>query len=323
VRRVARAGLATSQDASRRVHVDLFGTALIAAASVQLGAIVIIAKLLTEKTLPVPFLLAFRFVVAAIVMAVLLSWRKEPLLAAHRERVALIGIGTLGYGLAALLFFLSLRYGPTSTLALIVYSYPIFVVIGSVLLGQGLPARLVVTAIVVGFCGVVFIVWTPGGGVAVRPLGVLLALLGAVAYAGYLTGGGRLVHRTGYMTASLWTSGSAGVALVVFTVSTGAARMPAGSQWVMLFGISLLTASAFYCLFRGLRRLGSVKVAALGTVEPLSTAALAIIILHDQPTLGFAIGTPLIIAGAVTASFARARPHRQKAPPQGLDARTP
>lgn len=287
----------------------------------QLGAIVIIAKLLTDASLPVPFLLAFRFLVAALVMAVLLSWRQEPLLAARRERIALIGIGTLGYGLAALLFFLSLRYGPTSTLALIVYSYPIFVVIGSVLLGQGLPTRLVVTAIIVGFCGVAFIVWTPGGGASVRPLGVLLALLGAIAYAGYLTGGGRLVHRTGYMTASLWTSGSAGVALVVFTLATGAERMPSGSQWAMLFGISLLTASAFYCLFRGLRRLGSVKVSALGTIEPLSTAALAIIILHDHPSLGFAVGTPLIVAGAVTASFARARPHRQKAPPQRLDRR--
>jgi drug/metabolite transporter (DMT)-like permease len=270
----------------------------------------------------VPLLLAFRFVLAALVIAVLLACRQEPLLAAHGERIALIGIGTLGYGLAALLFFLSLSYGPTSTLALIVYSYPIFVVFGSVLLGQGLPAQLAVTAIVVGFCGVAFIVWTPGG-VSVRPLGSLLALLAAIAYAGYLTGGGRLVHRTGYMTASLWTSGSAGVALVLFTFSTGAARMPNGSQWAMLFGISLLTASAFYCLFRGLRRLGSVKVSALGTIEPLSTAALAIIILHDHPSLGFAIGAPLIVTGAVTASFARARPHRQKALPQRLDTRTP
>ena len=293
-----------------------------AAASVQLGAIVIIAKLLTNTALPVPFLLAFRFVMAALVMAAVLVWRHEPLLAAHWERLALIGIGTLGYGLAALLFFLSLRYGPTSTLALIVYSYPIFVVIASLLLGQGLPARLVVAAVVVGFCGVAFIVWTPGGA-ALRPLGVLLALLAAIAYAGYLTGGGRLVHRTGYMTASLWTSGSAGVALVVFTLSTGTTRMPGGGQWAMLFGISLLTASAFYCLFRGLRRLGSVKVSALGTIEPLSTAALAIIVLHDHPSLGFAIGTPLIVAGAVTASFARARPHRQKVSTQPLDARTP
>jgi drug/metabolite transporter (DMT)-like permease len=302
--------------------VDAFGTVLIAAASVQLGAIVIIAKLLTETALPVPFLLAFRFVAAALVMAALLSWRQEPLLAAHGERIALIGIGALGYGLASLLFFLSLSYGPTSTLALIVYSYPIFVVFGSVLLGQGLPARLAVTAIVVGFCGVAFMVWTPGG-VSPRPLGVVLALLAAMAYAGYLTGGGRLVHRTGYMTASLWTSGAAGVALVAFTLSTGTARMPDGNQWAMLVGLSLLTASAFYCLFRGLRRLGSVKVSALGTVEPLSTAALAIIILHDRPSLGFVIGTPLIVTGAIAASFARARPHLQKAPPQPLDTSTP
>jgi DME family drug/metabolite transporter len=308
-------GVDTRQSASDSGGIDGFGTALVVAASVQLGAIVIIAKLLTQTGLPVPFLVAFRFVLAALFIAALLSWRREPTRVAPGERTALIGMGALGYGLAALLFFFSLSFGPTSTLAFIVYSYPIFVVAGSLFLRQGLPAPLVVAAIVVGLCGVALIVWTPSG-VSVRPLGVLLALLAAMAYAGYFINAERLVHRTGSMTASLWTSASAGVALGIFTFSTGVARMPHGSQWTMLLGLSLLTVGAFYCLFRGLRRLGSVKVAALGTVEPLSTAALAVVILHDRLGLGFAIGAPLIVAAVVTATLAKARPQRQTVPPQ-------
>lgn len=297
---------ATGQLASEHARVDVLGTALIAAASIQLGAIVIIAKLLTRAAVSVPFLLAFRFVLAAFLLAILLSWRREPLLPATGERAALIGIGALGYGLAALLFFLSLRYGPTSTLALIVYSYPIVVVLGSLLLRQGYPAGLLVAAVAVGICGVALIVWTPGGA-ELRPLGVLLALLAAVAYAGYFTAGDHLIRRTGPMTASLWTSATAGTCLAIFTITTGAARMPHGNQWAMLFGLGLLTAGAFYCLFRGLRRLGAVKVSALGTIEPLTTTALAILILGDRPGIGFAIGTPLIVGAAIIASLARAR----------------
>lgn len=178
--------------------------------------------------------------------------------------------------------------------------------LGSLLLKQGYPAGLLVAAVAVGICGVALIVWTPGGA-ELRPLGVLLALLAAVAYAGYFTAGDHLIHRTGPMTASLWTSATAGTCLAIFTITTGAERMPHWNQWAMLFGLGLLTAGAFYCLFRGLRRLGAVKVSALGTIEPLTTTALAILILGDRPGVGFAIGTPLIVGGAIIASLARAR----------------
>ena len=49
--------------------------------------------------------------------------------------------------------------------------------------------------------------------------------------------------------------------------------------------------------------------------EPLSTAALAVVILHDRPGLGFAIGAPLIVAAVVTASLAKGRPQRRTAAP--------
>jgi drug/metabolite transporter (DMT)-like permease len=86
-----------------------------------------------------------------------------------------------------------------------------------------------------------------------------------MAYAAFFMSGERFAHRTGPLTASLWTSASAGTALVIFTFATGAARMPNSSQWPLLVPLSVLTVGAFYCLFRGLRRLGSVKVSALGT----------------------------------------------------------
>lgn len=38
-------------------------------------------------------------------MAALLAWRREPLLVARGERAALVGMGALGYGLAALVIF--------------------------------------------------------------------------------------------------------------------------------------------------------------------------------------------------------------------------
>jgi drug/metabolite transporter (DMT)-like permease len=292
--------------ATIRARRDLVGTLLIVASCVQLGSIVIIAKLLTETALPVPNLLAIRFVGAALLMAVLLSVRGEPLQAARGERWALLGIGAAFYGMSALSYYMALRYGQTSALALIVYSYPIFVVFGSVILGQGLPSPLMAAATLLGLSGVALIVWAPGG-LSVQPPGIVLAVVAALAYAAYLLGWDRLAGRTNSVTASLWTSGSAGVCLLVFSMVTGGVQVPDGQQAVMLLAISVLTVGAFYGLFRGIRLLGSVKVAAIGTVEPLSTAGLALVILHDQPTLGFAFGAPLIVIAAVTASLATTR----------------
>lgn len=291
----------------RRSGIDVVGALFIVLSSVQLGAIVVIAKLLTETHLAVPYLLAVRFIAAAFLIVLVLRTRNESIGAAVGERFRLIFIGIGFYGTAAVSYYFALSYGETSALALIVYSYPVFVVVAALAFGQGLPSPMVIAAIVLGLLGVGLIVWTPGS-IAVQPLGVGLALLSAVGYAGYLVGWDRLVHRTSAMTASLWTSASAGAALLIITLSMREVRMPQGTEWPLLVALSLLTGSAFYCLFRGIRRLGSVKVSAIGTMEPLSTAALAIAILHDQPTLGIALGAPLILLAAVTATFAQARP---------------
>lgn len=280
-------------------------------ASIQLATIIILAKLLTES-LPVPFILAFRFLLGGALLAALLFLTREPLEAPRGERGALLVLGGGFYGMGAVGYYVALGHGQTSALALIQYSYPVFVVLGSLAFREGLPAPSVGVSVLLAVSGVGLIAWTPGK-LSVEPIGALLALASGLAYAGYLLGSGRFIQRTPPATSALWASTSAGVLLLGFTLVTSRFRMPVGSEWAMLVGLTLLSCGAFYCLFRGLARIGSVKSSVLATAEPLSTATLAIVILHDRPTIGFALGAPLILAAAVIAAISRPRPQTEGA----------
>jgi drug/metabolite transporter (DMT)-like permease len=295
---------------NKRGHLDLVGSGLIVLSSVQLACIIILAKFLTSSALSVPFILAFRFLLSAVLLAGLMLVLREPLQAVRGERSVLIVLGAGFYGLAAVCYYVALGHGQTSALALIAYSYPVFVVVGSIAFGDGFPAPLVVLSIFLAVIGVALIVWTPGM-LSVEPIGAVLALASGMAYAGYLLGSGRYIHRTRPITSALWASTSAGIVLLTYSLATSGIRMPQRGQWAMLVALALLSAGAFYCLFRGINRIGPVKSSVLGTAEPLSTASLAILILHDRPSVVFAFGAPLILAGAVLASLARTRPPRK------------
>jgi len=291
--------------------VDLVGSGLIVLASTQLATIIILGKFLTAS-LPVSFILAFRFLLGGALLAALLVLMREPLEAPRGERGALLVLGAGFYGMGAVSYYAALGHGQTSALALIAYSYPVFVVLGSMALREGIPAPLVGFSVLLAITGVGLIAWTPGK-LSVEPIGALLALASGLAYAGYLVGSGRFVHRTRPMTSALWASTSAGVLLLGVTLVTTRLRMPVGSEWAMLLGLTLLSCGAFYCLFRGIARIGSVKSSVLATAEPLSTAILAIVILHDRPTIAFALGAPLIFAAAVIAAISRPRPQTERA----------
>lgn len=292
--------------------MDLIGPGLIILASLQLAIIIILAKFLTASMLPVSFILAFRFLLGGALLAALLFLMREPLGAPRGERSTLLILGAGFYGMAAVCYYAALGHGQTSALALIAYSYPVFVVLGTIAFREGLPPPLVGVSVFLAISGVALIAWTPGK-LSVEPIGALLALVSGLAYAGYLVGSGHFIHRTKPTTAALWASTSAGVLLLGLTLVTYRLRMPVGSQWAMLLGLTLLSCGAFYCLFRGIARIGSVKSSVLGTAEPLSTATLAILILHDRPNIAFALGAPLILAAAVIAALARLRPQSEGA----------
>lgn len=276
-----------------------------ALASLLFGAVVILGKVLAERDVSVPAMLAVRFALAGAVLASVLAVSRMRLAAARGERLRLVLLGAAGYAAESALFFFALRYGTAAAVTLLFFTYPAWVTVLSAITGMGLPGRLVVGSLVMTVAGAALVVASSGGLVVSLP-GVVLSFASAVTFSFYLVGAERTVRGTSSPAAAMWVSLSAAAGLALYAVVSGQARAPSGAaEWFPVAGMGVLTAGAFFCLFAGLRRIGAVRTSIVASLEPVATALLALIFLAEPLGVGVVAGGTLILAAAITASVAR------------------
>lgn len=284
---------------------ELVAGGFVALASLQFGAVVILGKFMADRGLPIPSMLAIRFALAGILLAVALALSRTPLRAAPGEGPRLVILGGIGYAAESALFFFALRYGTAAAITLLFFTYPVWVTGLSALMGMGVPGRLVLGALTITVAGAALVV-AASGGLGLQPAGVAIALGSAVTFSLYLVGVDQTVRATSPPAAAMWVSLSAAAGLALFAAVSGQARLPSGTdEWIPVAAMGVLTAGAFFCLFAGLRRLGAVRTAIVAALEPVATAILALVFLGERLGPGVIAGGSLILAGAVTASVAR------------------
>src|SRR5205823_438147 len=169
--------------------------------------------------------------------------------------------------------------------------------------GRG-PAGRLVLALLLGAGGTVVVV-VGGGGVEIQTVGIVLALCCAVAYSAYLISADRVMKGTNPMTSAMWLAAAAALANLVFAGVFGHEVVPRGSQWWVVIGMSAATVGAFVCMLAGLQRIGAVRNAIIGVLEPPIVALLAWGFLSEPIRLPVAIGGTLILGGASVATLSR------------------
>jgi drug/metabolite transporter (DMT)-like permease len=304
-----------SNPAEAATRRDAVGGLLVAAASLQFGAVVVLGKGVLERGMPVESMLGYRFGVAAVIIAIALVALRRPLLAEPGERLGLGLLAVFGYSAESAFFFLAAQHGTAAAVTLLFFTYPVFVTLGSWFLGRGSPARLTIVALACAVAGAAVVGGT-GAGLEVDGVGVAFALASALTFSAYLIGVEHVVRRTSPLTSALWVSAGASTGLFVFAAVTGGLAAPQSTaDWWSILGMGVASAGAFVCLLAGLQRIGAVRTAIVSATEPLSAAFLAYVFLDESVSAGTALGGALILVGAVVASVARATtPQEQQIP---------
>jgi drug/metabolite transporter (DMT)-like permease len=253
-----------------------------------------------------PFVtLAIRFGGQSVLLVGLALMLGRPGLPAQGERLALAVAGTLGYGTEAALYFSALNHGSAAAITLLFYTYPVWVMLATIGLDRRAPPPALFVALALAIGGSAVVVLGGGDEADVEPLGIALALATAVTYTAYLVGTDRHVRRTDPVTAAGWLGAGAAVANVVFALVLGSLVMPPGATPMRLVAIVLVSAGAFAAMLAGLQKVGAVRNAIIGVLEPLTVAVLASVFLDQPITPVVAAGGILILVGAVIASAVR------------------
>jgi drug/metabolite transporter (DMT)-like permease len=214
-------------------------------------------------------------------------------------RSALVGI--LGYWFASYTDFLGLVYISAQFERLILFTYPAFVVIlGALFFAQ--PIRLAAVAgIVVSYLGLALIfitkATTPGSNVT---KGALLVLAAAITFALYQLFAKNLIGRVGpRLFTCIAMSGAAAAVLLQFGLTQPLSSLIV-SPHMLFYGLLLAvgaTVMPSFLLNAALQRISAQANATIGTISPVVTIALAVLVLDEAFSPIDAAGAALVIAG--------------------------
>jgi DME family drug/metabolite transporter len=147
--------------------------------------------------------------------------------------------------------------------------------------------------------GAALLVLAGGDAGDVDPAGVALAL-GAGASYGMYTVTSKTLLETGHAPAAVmavaFTGGAILLAPVFFLDRSGWLVEPGGLALALYMGL-VPTALAYVLFARGLERLPAANVATLTLAEPLTAAALGVIVVGERPGAIAALGALLVLSG--------------------------
>ena len=266
----------------------VLGIFLIVVSAASFGTLAIIGRFAYADGLDVTTMLFLRFTIAAILMFAWLAIRKEPL-PRGRTLLQLAGMGGLGYVGQSFCFMSAINYASTGLVALLLYLYPVFVTLLTVIFQKVKLTSRTVFALVLATVGAALTANPQGGQLP----GILLAISAAVIYAVYILVGTGVMQKVSAVQSSAVIFASAALVFGVMTAIRGAHWPTSPNGWLAISGIAVIATLLPVATFLGgLKIIGATDASLLSTLEPVVTVVLAAMLLGEKVQ-------PLMIAGGV------------------------
>lgn len=277
--------------------------ALVALSAACFGAMAVFARWAYAAGVDLWGILLPRFAIAAACFALIARLASiAPAPAGRRAGLAAMGGG---YVAQATCYFAALQFIPAGLVALLLYLFPLFVVLLARALGHERLTGRRLLALAASLAGTALALGTaPLGGGGLDPRGIALAVGAAAIYAGYIVLGARATQGVHPIAASgrVMASGTAILAAIV------AARLASGhpvafpsdtAGWgAVLAAATVSTVLAVSTFFAGLKVLGPSRASMISTLEPVVTVALAAALLGEVLQPSQFAGGALVLAGA-------------------------
>ncbi|MFI5729457.1 DMT family transporter [Kribbella sp. NPDC051587] len=269
------------------------------------GAMAVFGKLSYDEGVSVDALLLVRFGLAGLVLLTIALARGAFRGIPRRAVLTSLGMGVFGYAAQAGLYFSALTRIDASLVALLLYLYPILVMVGAIMLGRERASRRRMWALGMALAGIGLVLSGASSG-RFNLTGALLAISAAVVYTCYILVGDRTTAAVPPLAlASLVCVGAFGTFLIAAVVrgSSGplvqlSAIQPTG--WLWLATLSLVsTVAAILLFFAGMARVGPSVASILSILEPVVTVVAAALVFHEHLSAVQGIGGAVVLAAVL------------------------
>jgi drug/metabolite transporter (DMT)-like permease len=294
------------------------GVLSVVVSAISFGFMPIFARLAYAQGVGVDELLFVRFLLAFLLMGGILAASGHLSLPTTRILLVLLGLGAFSYFLQSTFYFNALLYSPVAIVALILYTYPVFVTVCAFALGWEKISRRLASAFIIALAGL-FLVVNPFGNSF--GLGAILALGASLAYTIYILSGSKVLTRVRGDVAAFYVMGAATISFGVAGTLTGSIHVHWSAEgwfWVVMVTV-VCSVIAITTFFLGLSKIGPSKAALISLVEPLTSILASLVVFGNALSLTQWVGGALILtATAITTINPRSQSHRYEANERAL-----
>ena len=284
------------------------GTLLVLVSAVSFGLIPIFARLAYSQGVGVRELLFVRFLLAFLIMGTILAASRRLIVPNKDDLLILIALGALAYFLQSTLYFTALLYSPVAIVALLLYTYPVFVTIGAFVLGWEKISRRLAGAFVIATLGLILAANPFGNTIG---FGVILALGASITYTIYILGGSKVLRRIKGDVAAFYVLGAGSISFGLTGALTGSIHLnwtPEGWFWVAMLTV-ICAVVAISTFFMGLSRIGPSRASLLSLVEPVTSVLVSLWLFGNAlNALQWFGGLLILVATALTALYGNPEP---------------
>jgi drug/metabolite transporter (DMT)-like permease len=281
----------------------LIGILLIAISAASFGTLAIFGRFAYADGMDIFTVLFLRFGISAAFMTVILLLRKEQF---PRGRILaqLVGMGALGYVGQSFSYMTAIKYASAGLVALLLYLYPMFVLILSVLVFREKLTGVKIPALILALIGTALTVDPAGGQIT----GILLAIAAALIYSVYIIVGTNVMKHVSAVQSSMVIFASAGAVYGLLTLINGATFPVSNAGWMAVLGLIVIsTIIPVVTFLAGLERIGPTNAAMLSTLEPVVTVLLAAWLFGETLLPIVLLGGGLILTAVVLLTRAELR----------------
>jgi drug/metabolite transporter (DMT)-like permease len=273
------------------------GALLVLLSAVVYGGSPILIKVAYAHGAPPLAVLSIRYLVAAALMWTGIALFRVRLAMPRRLLLGVALVGTVLVPAQVFSFLLALLYLPASTTSVLAYTYPLHVAwIGALFLGERVSREewLTLAAVAAGAALV-------AGQTPALALGAGLAALAAATMlsAVYYVAARRLIRDAQPVPAmAVILLGAAGVLTAAAALAGELSLAYPREALAAIAGTGVLASLlAPLLVLAGLRSLPAARAAMLGTLEPVITVVLSVLLLDDRLTAVRALGMAIVIGG--------------------------
>lgn len=276
------------------------GVFFILMAGVCFGSLGIFAKLFIKTGVDVGVVLSIRFLFASFLLGITFLGLKITKginffkVSKHQFIVCCL-LGILGYAVFSSFYFISFRYLSVGIGAMLLFTFPVFVFIGSVLFLKHPFDKRVGGALLIALLGM-FLLLRDEFEIK-NALGVYAALGAAVTYAAYVMLSDKFQKKIHPLTSSFYVMLSAGILLSSIHHPTMENFMgPEFSHLKLFLGLSVIGTIAPLSLFlAGLQKIPGPQASILVMIEPITATILAFLFFSEVMSVSQLAGIALVV----------------------------